>query len=144
MSSKFQVYSAVYLIIFNKDNQILLSKRASTGFMDGYYGLPSGHLEEGETISEALVRESREEINITPINFEFVRVNHRKATTENKRDYIDFYFMTNDYEGEVQNLELDKCAELKWFDVNELPENIIPYIKDVLQPSDIVKFFAEV
>jgi 8-oxo-dGTP diphosphatase len=144
MSSKFQVYAAVYLVLFNDDNQVLLTKRSNTGFMDGYYGLPSGHLEQGETISEALVRESKEEVNITPINFEFMRVNHRKASADNQRDYIDFYFITNDYEGELINLEPEKCSELKWCDVNELPDNIIPYIKDILQPPDTVRFFKEV
>lgn len=144
MSSKFQVFAAVYLILINDKNQVLLSKRFNTGFMDGFYGLPSGHLEANENLTEALVRESKEEIGIIPLDYTFVRVNHRKASTENQRDYVDFYFQATKYEGQIQNLELDKCSELEWFDLNNLPVNTMLYIQNVLENLEAKEFFAEI
>ena len=48
---------AVYLIVKNGDN-LLLSLREGTGYMDGYYGLVSGHVEKGEPAKYACIREA--------------------------------------------------------------------------------------
>ena len=48
---------AVYIILI-KDGKILLGRRFNTGWQDGNYGLPSGHLEPEESMMEALLRES--------------------------------------------------------------------------------------
>lgn len=54
---------SVYLILI-KDNKILLLRRYNTGFMDGYYSFPAGHVEPNETLTQAMVREAKEEIGI--------------------------------------------------------------------------------
>ena len=36
---------------------ILLSRRFNTGFMDGWYGLPAGHVRPTERIHETVMRE---------------------------------------------------------------------------------------
>lgn len=51
-------------IITNPKNQILLVKRKMDDFMGGIYEIPSGNLEEGESIYETLVRETKEETNL--------------------------------------------------------------------------------
>ena len=50
-------------MIKNEDvkKKILLSKRKNTGYKDGEYELPGGHLEENETIQECAIRETIEE-----------------------------------------------------------------------------------
>jgi 8-oxo-dGTP diphosphatase len=55
-------YAAVYGIIKNVDGQILFLERHNTGFQDGLYGLPAGHIEGYETYFEAIQREIREEV----------------------------------------------------------------------------------
>ena len=54
------------LIIKNKGNnkKILLAKRKNTGYKDGEYEIPGGHLEENEDLYEAMIREAREELGI--------------------------------------------------------------------------------
>ena len=50
-------------VIMSKD-KVLVLKRRKTDFLEGIYELPSGKLEEGETIPIALEREVREETNL--------------------------------------------------------------------------------
>lgn len=141
--TRFKPYFAVYLILKNSENQILMSKRANTGFMDGFYSLPSGHVDEGEPASAALVRESQEEINIIPQNFELVHTLHIYNEKPDNKTYIALFFETSDYTGEVKNLEPDKCSELAWFDLNNLPVNIVPDLKLVLQAISQNKIYSE-
>ena len=55
------------LMIKNEDGKkkILLSKRKNTGYKDGEYELPGGHLEENEDLYEAMIREAKEELGIS-------------------------------------------------------------------------------
>ena len=64
MKKRFQVSLTVGLILINEKNQVLLMKRCNTGYMDNMYAFVSGHLEENESLSDAIIRESKEEINI--------------------------------------------------------------------------------
>jgi 8-oxo-dGTP pyrophosphatase MutT (NUDIX family) len=52
------------LIILVRGDQVLLAQRQGTGYADGAWNLPSGKLEDGETISQAAVREGLEEIGV--------------------------------------------------------------------------------
>ena len=63
IKQRFRITTAVYIILI-KNGKILLSLREGTGYMDGMYGLPSGHLEANESIADACIREIKEEINI--------------------------------------------------------------------------------
>lgn len=141
MSERFKYIGASYLILM-KENKILLSKRVNTGFMDGYYGLPAGHLDGNETAREGGVREVKEEIgiNIEPKDFKVVHVMHRKAEYDER---IDFFMTTEKYTGEIKNCEPYKCDELKLFPVDNLPENMIPYISEAIKNYLNNVFYSE-
>ena len=49
-------------MIITKDNKILLQKRKGSKLWPGYYALPAGHIDEGETQFDALIREAQEEL----------------------------------------------------------------------------------
>jgi hypothetical protein len=51
----------VHLVLRDPDGRILLARRSATGYGDGQLHLPSGHLEAGESIVDAVVREALEE-----------------------------------------------------------------------------------
>lgn len=59
-----------YRLNVNKKNkktgakEILLALRKNTGYRDGKYELPGGHVEEGEDLMQAMVREAKEELMI--------------------------------------------------------------------------------
>ncbi|MDR1495152.1 MAG: NUDIX domain-containing protein [Rickettsiales bacterium] len=125
---RYRITTAVYAVIL-KDGQLLMSLRQNTGFMDGSYGLVSGHVEAGETLAEALVRETREEANIHVKKAHLGTTLFRSASSPEFNDYIDFFFLVDDFDGEIKNNEPNKCGELKFFPLDELPGNTISYAK---------------
>lgn len=131
MADKFLFFGAVFLVL-KRDGQILLSQRKNTGHEDGNYGLVSGHIEKGETAEQALIREVKEEANIDLSNSELTIV-HMMQRQYPERTYFDLYIEANIWEGEVQNMEPDKCADLWFYAEDDLPSNTIPYIAQALQ-----------
>src|SRR4030042_6138077 len=103
--------TAVYLIL-QKGNQILLLLRKNTGYKDGNYSLPSGHLEGGESATDALIRETKEEIGVglKKENLEISHVIHRRS---GELEYIDLFFTTKNWQGTPQNSEPEKHGEVK-------------------------------
>lgn len=119
--------STVGLMLIRKNKEkeeILLQKRKDTGYMDGYYDLGAcGHVEDNETMKMALIRETREEIGID-IKIEdinFVTIIHDISN----KAYYNGYFKVTKWKGTPIIGETDKIEEIKWFDINELPSNII-------------------
>ena len=139
---RFTLKSAVYLIPV-KDGKVLLSRRFNTGWMDGKYSLVAGHLDGGETVSEAMIREAFEEANIK-INKEDlipVKVIHRMSDA-GSGEYVDFFFVVEKWEGTPTIMEPDKCDDLNWFLIKDLPKNTLPYIKKVIETrNDNPPFF---
>ena len=127
---RFKVPVAVHLFLI-KDGKILLLRRFSTGYEDGNYSLIAGHLDGNEDIKSAMIREAREEagIEITPNNIEIVSVIHRKSDDER----IDFFLTAHSWDGKIMNMEPQKCDDLSWFHINNLPHNVIPYIKRAIE-----------
>ena len=123
---KLRSYVCVYLLL-ERDGKILLSLRKNTGYEDGKWSLVAGHAEEGETAREAMIREAMEETNITILleDLEFAYVMDRKSPN---RQNIDIFFKCLKYEGELRNSEPHKCGGLSFFDVNNLPENMLNYV----------------
>ena len=118
---------AVYLVA-RRDEQILLLRRYNTGWKDGMYTLPAGHVDDGETVAAAMAREAKEEadIIIPEDALAFAHVMQRKSN--DRREYIDFFFEARTWQGMPQNNEPDKCDHLDWFDVNALPPNMIEHV----------------
>jgi len=118
-------------LFFFRGSQILLIRRFNTGYADGQYSIPAGHLDGGETVIAAAAREAMEEVGvrIDPPDIEFSSVMHRLDGEER----VDFFVKIRDWAGEPANTEPDKCDDIRWVDVNELPANTIPYIRQALR-----------
>ncbi len=91
-------------------------------------------MDEGETAKMAVVRECGEElgIDVKIKDLSFVHLSHRVSNTGG-RTYYDIYFVVNKYHGIPKVIEPDKCSELKWFKINDLPNEIIDIRKVVLE-----------
>lgn len=130
IKERFKIIPSVYLVLI-KDNKILLSRRYNTGYFDNNYSFPAGHLDGGETLKQAMVREAKEEIGIVldPVELELIHTMNRRIP-DNER--VDFFFTTKKWQGEPRIMELEKCDDLSWFELSNLPSNIIPYIKQAI------------
>lgn len=118
-------------LFFIRENQILLLRRYNTGFRDGQYSVPAGHLDGGETVLQAAAREAKEEagVDLAIHNMTFSTVMHRIEDDER----VDFFFHVHAWTGEPFNAEPEKCDDLRWFDLNHLPENTVPYVRQALR-----------
>ena len=127
MRARFPV--TVHLFFF-RENQILLLRRFNTGFRDGEYSVPAGHLDGGETVLRAAIREGKEEVgvDIEETDMTFSSVLHRIEDEER----VDFFVQVHQWQGEPFNAEPDKCDDLRWVDITALPANIIPYVNQAL------------
>jgi len=130
MKDRFKLIASVYLL-FIRGNKILLLRRANTGFEDGNYGLVAGHIDGNESLTEAAVREAKEEsgIQIDPEDLRLRVVMHRIGADER----IDFFFELQKWNGEPKNMEPRKCDDLSWFPINALPSHTIPYIREAIR-----------
>lgn len=128
MRAKFPV--TVHLLFF-RDNQVLLLRRFNTGFEDGNYSVPAGHLDGGEPLRVAAKREALEEIgvNIDIEDIRFAGVMHKIEDDER----VEFFVQVKKWQGEPFNAEPDKCDQLRWYDVDALPQNTIPYVRKAIQ-----------
>lgn len=132
-------------IILKKDNKVLLGRRKNSSYYDGWYGLPSGHIEAGELPIVAAIRETKEEIGIllNPKDIRLVHTMYRTAHDETG-DRSDYFFTAEKWEGEPKIMEPHMCDDLNWFPIDKLPENIIHYLKDVLRCVEMSINYSEV
>lgn len=120
-------FPATVHLLFIRENQILVARRANTGYRDGEYSVPAGHLDGGETVRVAAAREAEEEVGvrIEADDIRFSSVMHRIEGDER----VDFFVQVMHWQGEVVNAEPEKCDDLRWVNFNELPGNTIPYVR---------------
>ncbi len=141
MKEHFTYIGSAFLLLI-KDEKILLQRRYQTGHEDGNYGVPAGHLDGNETVREGCVREMKEEIGIEidPEDLTMVHVMHRKKP---KDERFDFYLTASSYKGEVENCEPHKCDDLRWFPLDDLPENTIGYVCQAIDCYRSGEFYSE-
>ncbi|MFC1646999.1 NUDIX domain-containing protein [Patescibacteria group bacterium] len=129
-NNRFKMIGSSYLFLVKK-NKILLSRRFQTGYEDGKYSLPAGHVEEEETLTENLVREVKEEVglDIKKYDAKLAHVMHRRHNDIR----VDYFFTVSKWVGNPKNCEPDKCDDVSWFPINKLPENTVVYIRHAIE-----------
>lgn len=125
--------SAIYLIVRNEKNEILLQRRQGTKLWPNFLALPAGHVDKMENVYDALIREAEEELGIK-VSLEdiidtFV-VNRRNKVL---LPYFDVYFEINNYSGNLRINEPDKCSEIVWCNINNLPKEMIEFEKAAIK-----------
>jgi 8-oxo-dGTP diphosphatase len=113
-------------VILERGGEILLTERRGTVYFDGMFHLPSGHLEEGESLADGAAREAYEEVGveIDPADLRLAAVVHHRHAGHAR---VGMFFATDRWSGEPYNAEPDKCGKLLWCDPALLPANTIPY-----------------
>ncbi len=120
-------FNASVSFLVEKDGKFLLFYRTDGYFKDGWWVLPAGHIEAGETATQTVIREAKEELDID-VDTKDVSFGHlvHNLVGENKR--MDFYFKVKDFKGEIKNMEPTKCAKMEFFSKDTMPpaEKIAP------------------
>lgn len=128
-------------LILRKNDDVLLHLRKNTGYCDNYYGLVSGHVEDGEAASAAIIREAQEEtgIQLNPLNLRIAHIMHRKTDRCN----VDIFFEAAEWQGQIENKEPEKCASLGFCSFYNMPLNTIDYILKAIQAISRKEFYSE-
>jgi ADP-ribose pyrophosphatase YjhB (NUDIX family) len=124
-SQRFAAAVAVHVFLV-RDGCILMLRRAGTGYADGLLSVPAGHLDGGETVVEAAIREAGEEIGVVLAagDVRVAGVMHRREEEER----VDFFVVVERWAGEIANREPHKCSELLWWALGEVPSDTVPYV----------------
>lgn len=131
---RFRVVPAAYVVL-RRGDEVLLLLRANTGYMDGYWAVPAGHVEKDESVLEAAVREAREEagVEIDPADLVPVTAMHRTGGNGDPIDErVDFFFTASKWAGEPRLMEPEKADGLDWFALDKLPDPVVPHEARVL------------
>ncbi|POX36644.1 NUDIX hydrolase [Streptomyces sp. Ru73] len=121
-------------LILRRGDEVLLARRANTGYADGLLHAPSGHAEDGEDVREAMIREAAEEIGLR-LTASDIRValvmQHRSP---DGRPRIGWFFeAAYGAGGEPVNREPEKCSELDWFPLDALPDDMLAFCRAGLE-----------
>lgn len=142
--NRFPFVTAVHWFAFNENAEVLLLRRFGTGYMDGSYSVPAGHVDGDETARAALLREIKEEVGValTESDVEFAHVMHRNQVEESY-ERIDFFFVTKNFTEKVQNCEPNKCDQIAWFNSDDLPDTMVEYVELALRYVKQKNYYSE-
>lgn len=141
--TKHNIILAVYLII-QKEDDILLHLRSETSrYKPNLFGLVSGNVESNESCVEAIIREAKEEVGIE-LNENDLQLAYTLHRKENDEESIDLFYKIEKWAGQIKNNEPEKCKELAWHKLNDLPNNTIDYIRTVLMDISNKKNYANI
>jgi 8-oxo-dGTP diphosphatase len=117
-------------VLLERGGRVLMMRRAGTGFFDGLFSLPGGHVEADESLAQAAVRELAEElgVRVAPDALQMMGVVHRRSDTNR----IDFFMRAAAWAGEPQICEPHKCDRLEWAAPAALPRETVPYVAQAL------------
>ena len=129
--------AAAYAVITREGGagrEVLLQLRRGTGYMDGWWACgAAGHLEDAQSPSEALRQEAREELGIELEEVEPLTTLQRSNPLGPIEQRVDFFFHVTRWSGEPTLREPDKAADLRWFPLTDLPEQVVPHERVVLE-----------
>ena len=127
---------AAAYVVLRRDREVLLQLRAGTGYRDGHWALLAGHVDPGESVVEAAVREAREEggVEIDPADLVPVTSMHRfEPGGPAIEQRLDVFFETTSWSGEPTLHEPHRTASMGWFDLDALPDPVVPHERAVLE-----------
>lgn len=121
-------------LIYNEKGQLLLQKRSD----DNLWGNPGGSMELGEEIYETLKREIKEETNLEldEKNLKLFIIysgegQHHIYPNKDEVYIVNIIFEAREYKGELKK-DLES-VDFKFFDIDDLPENVTKPFKDVMR-----------
>lgn len=132
-ATRHNIIPAVWMIIRNNAGQVFLLRRHNTGWRDGFWTVPAGHVDKGEGPTAAAIRELKEEagVNVSADSLSDPLIYFYPAD-DRLHERVSLFFEVNIYEGEPKNMESHKADAGEWFDLDNLPDKIVPLLKRAL------------
>lgn len=139
----YQILPAVAAAVFNDSGEILLQKRADVN----QWCILSGHVEFGETVEQAILREVKEETNVEGRISRFIGIYSSPASQTYHYQDRSVQYITSYFEVQLQHdLDLDfsnqETKELRFFALNDLPADLAQiseyWLSDVLDKGQTV------
>ncbi len=138
---RFKVPVAVHML-FERHDKLLMLRRMNTGYEDGKWSVPAGHVDKNESITTALIREMKEELGVLPLNYTFEHILHKKDPVDGE-ERVDLFFSCNRWKGKITRMEPDKNAALKWYTFSNLPVDTVDYVKHAIREIHKRSKFSE-
>jgi len=124
---------AASYVVLRRGDEVLLHLRRGTGYRDGHWALPAGHVDPGESVVDAAVREAREEVGVELTDVRPLTAIHRfEPHGPAVEQRVDVFFEATSWSGTPTIREPDKAAGLRWFPLAALPEPVVPHERFVL------------
>lgn len=124
---------AAHLWLRDADGRLLFMRRANTGYADGCWSVPAGHVEPGETIVEACIREAAEEIGVelSPADLRFGLLQQKLDFDGEER--MDVFFTASLPHGaEPCVKEPERCDAIAWHRPDDPPLPLVGYVQAAL------------
>lgn len=137
---RFRLIPEVHLLLV-REQQVLLLERMNTGYADGQYSLVAGHVDGNEPARSAMCREAWEEagLRIQPQDLTLCHVIHRRSDDER----MSLFFSASAWVGEPSNREPHKCSDLSWFALDQLPANMVGYVRHAIAQVQAGQVYSE-
>lgn len=132
----------LHLVLRDPSGHVLLGQRQNSGWADGLFGLPSGHLEDGESATSGAAREAEEEtgVLIKAGDLRLAHVMHHR--TDSGR--VSLFFEASCWSGEIVNVEPDRCTGWEFLDPAALSgDAVVPYVAAALRHIAAEDIYSE-
>jgi ADP-ribose pyrophosphatase YjhB (NUDIX family) len=125
------------ILVIDKQNRLLLMKRSDSGC----WGLPGGAVEPGEMVENAAKRETLEETSLEICDMSLFGVFsgpelYYKYPNGDEVYNVTIIYLSNGWRGDVK--VNDEHTEWRWFEVGQIPEDISPPIKPVIEQFKLI------
>lgn len=134
-NGELKVVPSVFACVLRGD-QVLLLRRANTGWLDGWYDLPAGHLEDQERLAVGATRELYEETGLraNPADLKLLHIyqNHHNPD----HPHYGYMFLVRRWSGRPKLMEPNKCDDIGFFAKANLPAKLTPYARAAIANLD--------
>lgn len=120
------------ILVLNEQNRVLLIKRSD----NECWGMPGGSTEPAEVVEEAAKRETREEVNLEVGEMSLFGVFsgpelYYKYPNGDEVYNVTIVYLSHDWHGDI--MLNHEHTEWRWFAAGDIPENVSPPIRPVIE-----------
>lgn len=130
-----------WLLLARRDGRVLLARREGVSYGAGLWGLPGGHVEDGEPMALAAAREAAEEVGVTVAVHDLTALGMNRWS-ENGEHGVSVFFAAGAWTGRPE--PLSECSEVGWFDPAALPDDCLDWLPGQLGALSQPGWFSEI